>query len=151
MGAAKTVDDYLSAVPPVQRKALEKLRAQIHAAAPGATEKIAYGIPTFVHGGRNLVHMAAFKSHLSFYPGSGGVTMALAEELKGHKLAKGTIHFTPEKPIPAPLVKRIVKLRIDETQARAGTKEAKKPAGSSARKPSARRSARSRGQPDEGQ
>lgn len=114
MKNATTVGDYLKALPAEQRAGLERLRKQILAAAPQATEKIAYGIPTFVHEGRNLVHMAAFRDHLSFYPGSAGVTLALKEKLKGFETAKGTIRFLPEKPIPAALVKRIVRMRVAE-------------------------------------
>lgn len=113
------VESYVAALPKLQREALERLRKQILSVVPNATQKMAYGIPTFVTNGRNLVHMAAFKNHCSFFPGSSGVTMALEEELAGHKLAKGTIQFTPEKPLPAALVKRIVKMRVAEEEARA--------------------------------
>lgn len=116
---AQGVDAYLAALPEDERAALQKLRRQIRAAAPDATETLSYGIPTFAHHG-NLVHMAAFKAHCSFFPGSGGVTMALAEDLRGFKTAKGTIQFTPKKPIPAALVERIVKMRVAENEARAG-------------------------------
>lgn len=122
---AKNVEAYLARLPNDQRAALERLREQVHAAAPGATETLAYGIPTFVREG-NLVHMAAFKSHCSFFPGSGGVTLALASELEGYTMAKGTIHFTPDKPLPAALVKRIVRMRVAENEARAAAR--KKPA-----------------------
>lgn len=135
MAGVSTVEAYLDALAPEQRAALERLRGQVHAAAPGATEKISYGIPTFVHGGRNLVHMAAFKEHCSFFPGSGGVALALREKLKGHVLAKGTIRFTPDHPIPPALVKRIVKMRLAEEAARmAGKRRARpKPAGKTRR------------------
>lgn len=120
-GRAKSVDAYLARLPDEKRAALERLRKQILAAAPKATQTISYGIPTFVHAG-NLVHMAAFKAHCSFFPGSGGVTMALASDLEGYKMAKGTIQFTPGKPIPAALVKRIVRMRVAENEARAAPK-----------------------------
>lgn len=109
---------YLARLPADQRVALERLRGQVLAAAPDATEKIGYGIPTFVHHG-NLVHMAAFKDHCSFFPGSAAVTSALADGLRGFKTAKGTIQFTPKKPLPAALVKRIVKARVAENEAKA--------------------------------
>ena len=124
---ADTVDAYLAALPPAQRAALEKLRKQIRAAAPKATEKMAYGMPTFVHEG-NLVHMAAFKAHCSFFPGRGGVAEALMDDLQGFEVAKGTIRFAPAKPIPAALVKRIVRMRVAENEARAAARKAKKPA-----------------------
>lgn len=126
-GGAGLVDAYLAALPAVPRAALEKLRKQVRAAAPKATEKMAYGMPTFVHEG-NLVHMAAFKDHCSFFPGRSGVTEALKEELQGFEVAKGTIRFTPGKPIPAALVKRIVRMRVAENEARAAARKAKKPA-----------------------
>lgn len=141
MGKATSVEAYLAAVPPADRKALEKLRAQIRAAAPKVTEKIAYGIPTFVHEGKNLVHMAAYKDHCSFFPGSGGVTMALEDALTGYKMAKGTIQFAPEKPIPAALVKRIVKMRVAENEARAAKKGTAK---KSAKGPAAKRAPQKR-------
>lgn len=131
MPRAASVDAYLAKVPASQRAALEKLRAQIHAAAPSVTEKIGYGIPTFVHAGKNLVHMAAFKEHCSFFPGRAGLAFAEELRLKGFKTAKGTIQFTPERPIPAAIVKKIVKLRVAETDA---TKAKAKPAATKARK-----------------
>ena len=140
MGKTTSVEAYLAALSPTPRKALEKLRAQIRAAAPEATEKMAYGIPTFVHEGKNLVHMAAFKEHCSFFPGSGGVALALADELEGFKLAKGTIQFAPERPIPAALVRRIVKMRVAENAARAAAKKgARKPAKKAAKKSAKKR------------
>lgn len=126
-GAAQ-VDAYLAELPDAKRAALERLRMQIRAAAPQATEKLGYGMPTFVHHG-NLVHMAAFRDHCSFFPGSGAVTRAFENELEGFVTAKGTVRFTPEKPLPASLVKKIVKLRIAENESLATSRKAqKKPA-----------------------
>lgn len=121
MGSPKSVEAYLAALPAPHRAALEKLRGQIRAAAPMATEKISYGIPTFFHEG-NLVHMAAFKDHCSFFPGSDGVTLLLREKLAGFEVAKGTIRFTPEKPLPAALVRKIVNLRVAANEKRAAAK-----------------------------
>lgn len=112
------VDAYLAKLPATQRAGLQKLRRQVHAAVPDVTEKMAYGIPTFVHRGKNLVHMAAFREHLSFFPGASGVALALQKELRGFTLGKGTIQFTPRKPIPARLVKKIVKERAAALDAR---------------------------------
>lgn len=111
--AAGTVDEYLAALPESQRAALERLRKQIRAAAPEATEKIGYGMPGYYQNGP-LVYMAAFRNHLSFFPGSSTLTAELKEDLAGFKTAKGTIQFTPEKPLPPALVKRIVKRRLAE-------------------------------------
>jgi len=108
---AGTVDEYLSRLLPKQRAALEKLRKQILAAAPGAEEVISYGQPTFkLHG--HLVAFGAFRNHFSFFPMNSKVIAAHAAGLKGFETSKGTIQFTPEKPIPAAVVKRIVKARI---------------------------------------
>ena len=108
---AKSVAQWLARLEPKQRTALEKLRAQIRAAAPGAEEKISYGQPTFMlHG--HLVAFGAFAKHLSFFPMNSVVIAAHADALEGFVTSKGTIQFTPEKPIPAAVVKKIVKARI---------------------------------------
>lgn len=135
-----TVEEYLAALPATQRAALERLRKQVLAAAPGATEKMGYGIPTFVHAGRNLVHMAAFRDHCSFFPGSGGVALALAEDLRGFTLAKGTIRFTPDRPIPAAVVRKIVKLRVAENEA-AAARRARPAKKAAAKRPAAKKAA----------
>lgn len=115
---ANPVDAYLAALPAPHRAALEKLRAQIRAAAPDVVEVISYGIPTFRRKGKNLVHMAAFKAHLSFFPGRAAMADELRDALEGYRTSKGTIQFTVEKPLPAALVKRIVKLRVAEQDRR---------------------------------
>ena len=108
---AKDVEHWLSRLAAPQRAALEKLRAQIRAAAPGAEEVISYGQPTFkLHG--HLVAFGAFKNHLSFFPMNSVIIASHAAALKGFETSKGTIQFTPEKPIPAATVKAIVKARI---------------------------------------
>ena len=113
-----TVEDYLADVPVKERAVLEKLRKTIRSVAPDASEKISYGIPTFIYHG-NLVHYAAFKNHLSFYPGSRKVTKRFAAELKGFETSEGaTIRFLVDKPIPATLIKKIVRARIAENLAR---------------------------------
>ncbi|HLE97890.1 MAG TPA: DUF1801 domain-containing protein [Candidatus Thermoplasmatota archaeon] len=119
MRTFSSVEEYIAAVPAPQRAALERLRAQIRRAAPRATEKIAYGIPTFVHHG-NLVHFAAFQEHCSFFPGRAGVALLLRSKLHGYETNKGTIRFTPDRPLPASLVREIVKMRVAENEARGG-------------------------------
>lgn len=106
---ATTVDAYLAAVQPEQRAALEKLRTTIRAAAPQAEECISYGIPGYRLNGY-LVGFGAGKNHCSFYPGA--VVQELKAELKNYDLSKGTIRFQPDKPLPATLVKKLVKLRV---------------------------------------
>jgi uncharacterized protein YdhG (YjbR/CyaY superfamily) len=112
------VEDYLAALPEDQRAALEKLRETIRAAAPEATETISYQMPTFKLRGRVLVYYAAFKDHCSLFPASEAVMEALGEELKPYFSGKGTLRFTPDKPIPVAIVKKIVKARIEENAAR---------------------------------
>jgi uncharacterized protein YdhG (YjbR/CyaY superfamily) len=112
------VDDYLAQVPEEARATLEKLRKTIKNAAPGAVEIISYQIPTFKLDGRMLVSFAAFKNHCSFFPGAAGIK-AHANELKSYQTSKGTIRFPIGKPLPAALVKKLVKARIEENAARA--------------------------------
>jgi len=113
-----SVEDYLAAVPEKSRAALEKLRKTIKAAAPEATETISYQMPAFKDHGRFLVSYAAFKDHCSLFPASNAVMEALGEELNPYFSGKGTLRFTADKPIPAALVKKIVKARIEENAAR---------------------------------
>ncbi|MBL0062241.1 MAG: DUF1801 domain-containing protein [bacterium] len=119
------VDKYLKALPDDQRETLEKLRQTILSVAKGAEEKISYGMPTVYYQG-NLVHYAAFKEHMSLFGASAFMTKELKDELEGYKTSKGTIQFTVEKPLPVTLVKRIVKARMIENEARAEAKAAKK-------------------------
>jgi uncharacterized protein YdhG (YjbR/CyaY superfamily) len=121
-----THDAWLAQLAPLQRAALEKLRAQIHAAAPGATETFSYGLPTFTRG-KHLVAFGAFKNHLSLFPMSARLISALPEAAP-FATSKGTLQFQPEKPIPAALVKKIVKARIAEEEGRAAARAAKKKA-----------------------
>ena len=126
---AKSVDQWLARVEPKQRAALEKLRAQIRAAAPGAEEVISYGQPTFkLHG--HLVAFGAFAKHLSFFPMNSVVIAESADALKTFVTSKGTIQFTPEKPIPATVVKKIVKARIAQNLEVADERVARKKATS---------------------
>ncbi len=121
---AKSVDEWLKRLAPEQRAALEKLRAQIHAAAPGAEETISYGMPTFVlHG--HLVAFGAFKKHLSFFPMS-STLIAQLPEAEPFATSSGTMQFQPDKPIPAALVKKIVKARIAQNLEVAGERAAAK-------------------------
>jgi uncharacterized protein YdhG (YjbR/CyaY superfamily) len=116
--AAATVDEYLRGVPNDKRAALQLLREQVAAAVPDAAQVISYGFPTFKLDGRWFVAFAATKNHCSFYTG-GAPLEALADELAGFRLWKGTINFAPDRPLPAELVTRIVQVRLAEHQ-RAG-------------------------------
>ena len=119
--AAKNVDEYLAAVPKEARAALEKLRRTIKAAAPMATETISYQMPMYKHHGM-VVGFAAFKNHCSLFPGS-GVMDAYKKELKDYETSKGTIRFTIDKPLPATLVKKLVRDRIKQNEAHAKRKK----------------------------
>ena len=111
--AAQSVEAYLARLPAPERAALEKLRATIRSAAPAAEEAISYQIPAFkLNGG--LVAYAAFKKHCSFFPMSNNVTAALADEIAPWFTSKGTLQFTFDQPLPAALVRKIVKARIAE-------------------------------------
>ena len=110
MVTAKTVSAYLKRLPPRQRAALQRLRREIRAVARGAEDCIAYQIPGLRYRGKVIASYAAWKDHCSFFPG--GIVTKFRRELKGFETAKGTIHFQPDRPIPARLVRKIAKARI---------------------------------------
>jgi uncharacterized protein YdhG (YjbR/CyaY superfamily) len=114
MDKPKSVEAYLAALPEDVRATLEKIRQAIKAAAPTATEKIGYGMPGFYVDGRPLVYYSAFKEHCSLFPASAAVIDRLADDLQGYGLAKGTIRFPIGEPLPRPLVKKIVKAKLQE-------------------------------------
>jgi uncharacterized protein YdhG (YjbR/CyaY superfamily) len=107
----KSIDDYLPRLSSEQRLALEKIRRDIRAAAPAAEECISYDIPGFRLHGKLLVSFGAAKSHCAFYPGSHPIRVH-KNELKGYGIGKGTIRFPAERPLPAHLVRKLVKSRI---------------------------------------
>jgi uncharacterized protein YdhG (YjbR/CyaY superfamily) len=110
----KTIDEYLARVNPEQLAVLEKLRTTIHAAAPGAEEYIGYGLAGFKFNGRPLVYFGAWENHCALYAASPAVQKKFQKELKSFELSKGTIKFTPTKPLPVALVKKLIKARIAE-------------------------------------
>jgi uncharacterized protein YdhG (YjbR/CyaY superfamily) len=118
MAAPTSVEDYLAALPEESRAALMKLRKTIRSAAPEATETISYQMPAFKDHGRSLVAYAAFKDHCSFFPMSMKVIEAHWEELKPYHAGKGTIPFDVDRLLPAALVKKVVKARIEENAER---------------------------------
>ncbi len=113
----KDVDEYLSDVPDESRAALEKLRKTIRSAAPQAEEGISYGVPTFKHLG-GLVGFGAAKTHCGFYVMSPAVMEAHKDELGAYDTSKGSIRFPFNKPLPAALVRKLVKARIAENEVR---------------------------------
>ena len=113
---AKDIDEYIKNAPEEVRGKLEQIRRTIRDAAPEAKEKIGYGIPTFTYH-CNLVHFAAFKDHLSFFPASSGVS-AFKKDLVKYKTSKGTIQLPLGEPLPLSLITRIVKFRVKENETR---------------------------------
>lgn len=120
--ATAKINSYLAGLPPDQRAALQALRKTIAAAAPEAEEALSYGVPAFRYRGRPLVSYVAARAHCSFYPMSPKVVDDHRAELTDFDLAKGTIRFVPEQPVPADLVARIVRARMAETDADAAAK-----------------------------
>jgi len=112
---AKSVDEYLAALPEDTRATLEKIRKAVKAAAPKAAEVISYQMPMYKQNGM-LVGFAAFKNHCSFFPGAKPIA-TYKDELKAYKTSKGTIQFPIGKPLPAALVKKLVKMRLAENEA----------------------------------
>jgi len=121
----KTVDEYLAALPIEVRSVLSQLRNTIKSTAPKAEEAISYGMPGYKYYGA-LVYFAAFKNHCSFFPGSSQV-IKLYDELKSFKTAKGTIQFSIDKPLPATIIKKMVKARMKENEERFMMKKVNRP------------------------
>ena len=116
-----TIDEYIGGFPPDVQLILEKIRETIEKAAPDAEETIKYRMPTFTLNG-NLVHFAAFKNHIGFYPVPSGIEK-FKNELSVYKQGKGSVQFPFEKPIPFDLISRIVKFRIEENLKKAEAKK----------------------------
>jgi uncharacterized protein YdhG (YjbR/CyaY superfamily) len=119
----KTIDEYIEVQPDEIRLILQKVRSVIQDAAPEATEKISYGMPTFfLHG--NLLHFAANKHHLGFYPAPSGL-QAFPMEIAKYKSSKGAVQFPYNQPIPYDLIAEIVKFRVVENLEKAALKNSK--------------------------
>lgn len=117
-GNVAKVEAYLAKLPPAQRKALQRLRTQIHAAAPKSEEGFGYGLPGFYLDGP-LFYYGAAKSHCALY---GTRPAGFEDELAAFDMSKGTIKFTADEPMPAGLVKRMVKAKAAENKASAAAK-----------------------------
>lgn len=110
--ALTTIDDYIASFPSATQKLLTAMRKTIQKAAPEATEKISYGIPTFYLKG-NLVHFGAYETHIGFYPAASGVAHFKAQ-LTTYKTSKGAIQFPIDQPLPLELVDEITRFRVAE-------------------------------------
>lgn len=117
MATPTSVEEYLARQPEAARMVLEELRQTIAAAAPDATETIAYRMPAFRARGRFLVSYASYTKHCSLFPASEAVREACGRELEPHLAGKGTIRFQVDDPLPASLVRTIVEARIREVDA----------------------------------
>jgi uncharacterized protein YdhG (YjbR/CyaY superfamily) len=115
-----SIDECIASFPETTQKIMAELRATIRAAAPEAEEKISYQMPTFAQHG-NLVHFAAYKNHIGFYPTASGIE-AFTHELSSYKSAKGSVQFPIDQPLPLELIGRIVTYRVAQNLKRAGSK-----------------------------
>ncbi|MEZ5925181.1 MAG: DUF1801 domain-containing protein [Hyphomicrobiaceae bacterium] len=116
---ALTIDAYLAAQPDRVRVVLERLRTIIRSVLPDAEEAISYQIPVFKIDGRAVIYLAGWTAHVALYPATGRVATELADEIAPYKASKGTLRFPLDKPVPARLVSKIVKLRAEEARAAA--------------------------------
>lgn len=117
----QTIDDYIAGFPGEVQAVLQQVRTTVHEAAPEATEKISYQMPTFaLHG--NLIHFAAWKYHIGFYPGASGIAQ-FSRELTAYEGAKGSVQFPLDRPLPLNLITRIVKFRARENLVKAELKK----------------------------
>ena len=110
---AKSVDEYLAAQPEPVRQKLEQVRAAIRKAVPDAVEGIGYGMPGYKLHGKPMLYFAGFRNHYSLFAASGSFFAALADELQGYQMRKGTVQFPLDKPVPEKLISRIAKLRAE--------------------------------------
>lgn len=115
-----SIDEYIATFPEPIQHLLQQMRATIKAAAPEATEKISYQMPTFFLKG-NLVHFAAAKNHIGFYPTPSGI-LAFKDEIAAYANSKGAVQFPVDKPLPLKLISKIVKFRVAENLKKAETK-----------------------------
>lgn len=115
---AEGVDEYLRGLEEPKRSTLQTLRRTIMEIVPEAEEVISYGLPAFRVRGKTVAGFGAFKTHLSYLPFSGSVLGQLADELQGYTLTKSSLHFAVDRPLPKPLVKRLIAVRLAEVERR---------------------------------
>ena len=121
IGSPKNIDEYIAGFPRDAQQVLKQIRATIKKVAPDAEEAIKYQVPTFVLN-ENLVHFAAFKNHIGFYPTPSGIA-AFKDELSRYESAKGSVQFPIDEPMPLSLIGKIVKFRVKEARARSTAKK----------------------------
>ncbi len=124
-GSITTIDAYIADFPESTQALLEQVRQTVREAAPDAEEAISYGMPTLKLNG-NLVHFAAFKNHIGFYPAPQGLD-AFKEELAGYKGVKGSVQFPLNQPLPLALISKITQFRVAQNLVKAEGKSKKKP------------------------
>jgi uncharacterized protein YdhG (YjbR/CyaY superfamily) len=115
----QTINAYIGNHPTQIQRLLQEMRQAVRDAIPEAGEAISYGIPTFKLRGKNLVHFAAFKNHIGFYPTSSGIS-AFKKQLSKYKTSKGTVQFPLDEPIPYDLVIKITRFRVSEVSGKGG-------------------------------
>lgn len=116
--SAEEVDRYLDNLEEPKRGTLETLRRTILEITPDAEQVISYGVPAFRVGGRSVAGFAAFKHHLAYLPFSGSVFDQLADELEGYEMTKGSLHFAIDRPLPKPLVEKLIATRLADVESR---------------------------------
>lgn len=130
-GNTSSVDDYLASQPEAVQEVLGRVRRAIRNAVPQAQERISYGMPTYSLNGKRLLHFAVWKQHYSLYAATEQVVKAFREELASYGIGKGTIRFPISDPVPAKLIERIAKFRVNEA---GGSAEASAPKKREARR-----------------
>ena len=113
-----TIDEYITLFPPEIRERLQTMRETIRSAAPDASEKISWSMPTFYLNG-NLVYFAAFKKHIGFFPGADGIE-AFKDKMTQYSVSKGGVQFPFDKPLPLELIAEIVRFRVAQNEMKGG-------------------------------
>lgn len=115
----RTIDEYIAGFPAETQKALTEIRELVRQEVPAAEETISYDMPTFKLNGTYLIYFAGWKKHIALYPVTAGTVAGLGDELAGYKGTKGSVHLPLNKPMPLDLVRRILKLRLEENRLKA--------------------------------
>jgi uncharacterized protein YdhG (YjbR/CyaY superfamily) len=116
MADSSPIDAYLGTLPSDQRELLESVRARVHGLVPGLTETMSYGMPAFRHEGGILLWFAGWKRHCAIYPLTDAFLAANTDELASFGRTKGSLHFTPEMPLPDALLDRLVRARLADVE-----------------------------------